>query len=735
MGDNEVYEYSLNSGQNEQILRMKNTNKGIIFSIESQNGQRYSALITSKQIKEVCQAFHTTKTLKELVLILHNTIEAGNISLLPDENGKTIELKFSVKLTSGEYPPFGVVLLLEEPNSLKEEKEDKLPAKFDYKGNAEAEKKYGKTTKNTTEYDKPKVQTNYKKPIVQFEYIEPILQVHYPDGTTKSTKLPARIQTVDGQIPNIDEEQFKLIQQEMNKHMANQDVEGTGMSKYSMNTVPKNLDKNLKKKKLKNKKIPDDNTDKSKYSTFSVPAKPIVYPEQKYVKNTSNPNNIVEYAPNASNGVNNSYSFAQPIIDFNKLINQDNSYNNYNNSNYQSGYYTQNQYQNNIYNSYNQSYPNHFNQAFSEVAQLNPMQQYLQSQAPQAQSQIPGQKPPKKGKKIVKKVGPKNNQKTKTLKNPKNQIQNKIENPKNPNDQEKKETIQKKQEEIQQQQKQQIQNKQQLKQPQLKQQQQKQQQLKQPQLKQPQLKQQQQQQQLKQPQLKQQQQKQQQLQQQQLQQQQLQQQQLQQQQLQQQQIQQQQQQIDIDIEKLFRTEDGLVIFRNGILRGIINKYIEIDFVVSRIQDIILKGAKFNLLYKATTHGDKASVFHEKCDNHQLTLVLVETNKGVRFGGFTTKTWDGHCIKKNDNSAFVFSIDENRYFDIIKDEPAIGCYPKFGPVFFGCQIRIYNEFFTKGGTTCYKGLNYKTTKDFQLNKGEQTYIVKDIEVYEIEPIDV
>ena len=53
----------------------------------------------------------------------------------------------------------------------------------------------------------------------------------------------------------------------------------------------------------------------------------------------------------------------------------------------------------------------------------------------------------------------------------------------------------------------------------------------------------------------------------------------------------------------------------------------------------------------------------------------------------------------------------------------------------CQIRIYNNFFTKGGSTCFKGLNYKTTNDYELNNGEQTYIVKDIEVYNIETIDI
>ena len=36
------------------------------------------------------------------------------------------------------------------------------------------------------------------------------------------------------------------------------------------------------------------------------------------------------------------------------------------------------------------------------------------------------------------------------------------------------------------------------------------------------------------------------------------------------------------------------------------------------------------------HGDKASTFHEKCDNNEKNLVLVETGKGIRFGGFTTQ---------------------------------------------------------------------------------------------------
>jgi hypothetical protein len=70
------------------------------------------------------------------------------------------------------------------------------------------------------------------------------------------------------------------------------------------------------------------------------------------------------------------------------------------------------------------------------------------------------------------------------------------------------------------------------------------------------------------------------------------------------------------------------------------------------------------------------------------------------------------------------------YDIIPNEEAIGCYPKFGPIFLGCQIRIYDNAFTQGGTTFEKGMNYNTQEDFELNGGEREFIVKEIEVYEV-----
>ena len=164
---------------------------------------------------------------------------------------------------------------------------------------------------------------------------------------------------------------------------------------------------------------------------------------------------------------------------------------------------------------------------------------------------------------------------------------------------------------------------------------------------------------------------------------------------------------------------------------IIHNTDELELLTRKINKLNQK-LTLNLVYKATADSDKAVAFHEKCDDAKSTLVLVETDKGKRFGGYTTCSWSGDCVDKKDENAFVFSLDKMEIYENIPGEDAIGCYPKFGPIFLGCQIRIYDNAFTKGGTTFEKGLNYNTQEDFELTGGERVFQIKEIEVYEVIP---
>ena len=183
-------------------------------------------------------------------------------------------------------------------------------------------------------------------------------------------------------------------------------------------------------------------------------------------------------------------------------------------------------------------------------------------------------------------------------------------------------------------------------------------------------------------------------------------------------------------------EENKLIFENTIhqisIRGdIIRNSAELE-MLSRKMNKNTNKICLNLIYKATADSDKAQAFHEKCDGARSTLVLIETTQGRRFGGFTTCSWGGDCIDKKDDDAFIFSLDKMMIYDNIPGEDAVGCYPKFGAIFLGCQIRIYDDAFTKGGTTFEKGLNYNTQEDFELNGGERVFGIKEIEVYEVIP---
>ena len=141
-------------------------------------------------------------------------------------------------------------------------------------------------------------------------------------------------------------------------------------------------------------------------------------------------------------------------------------------------------------------------------------------------------------------------------------------------------------------------------------------------------------------------------------------------------------------EEIYEEENS----QNDTVKGdIIHNTDELELLTRKINKDHKK-LTLNLLYKATADSDRASVFHAKCDDANSTIVLVETDKGKRFGGFTTCSWSGDCLDKKDEDAFVFSLDKMKTYDNIPGDEAIGCYPKFGPIFLGCQIKIFDNAF-------------------------------------------
>ena len=68
-----------------------------------------------------------------------------------------------------------------------------------------------------------------------------------------------------------------------------------------------------------------------------------------------------------------------------------------------------------------------------------------------------------------------------------------------------------------------------------------------------------------------------------------------------------------------------------------------------------KVTKLDLLFKGPNSNFDATSFHLGFDNIVPCLILIETTNGIRFGGFTNRTWKGENEYKNDNTAFLFSL--------------------------------------------------------------------------------
>ena len=146
---------------------------------------------------------------------------------------------------------------------------------------------------------------------------------------------------------------------------------------------------------------------------------------------------------------------------------------------------------------------------------------------------------------------------------------------------------------------------------------------------------------------------------------------------------------------------------------------------------------FNLLYSAKRDGDNRKAFHDKCDNRAPTITIVETQKGIIFGGYTEGQWGYGSGPNKDPNAFCFSLTNNKkYLQNKGKSDSIYCHKNYGPWFGTCFFGIgYNRdnfcsdpnsnYLNDLGT--YGGNDYK---QYEINNFEKSFICNEVEVFEV-----
>jgi len=145
---------------------------------------------------------------------------------------------------------------------------------------------------------------------------------------------------------------------------------------------------------------------------------------------------------------------------------------------------------------------------------------------------------------------------------------------------------------------------------------------------------------------------------------------------------------------------------------------------------------WNLIYRASTHGDSAATFHTLCDNKPCTLLLVKVG-GFIFGGYNTACWNSatnnYC---NAPGSFLFTLinpfgDPPTLFSCKSLAHSIYCNTGYGPSFgSGHDLHISNSSRSVNNNYCNLNNSYNDTLGRGANTftGARNFTVTDYEVF-------
>jgi hypothetical protein len=158
----------------------------------------------------------------------------------------------------------------------------------------------------------------------------------------------------------------------------------------------------------------------------------------------------------------------------------------------------------------------------------------------------------------------------------------------------------------------------------------------------------------------------------------------------------------------------------------------------------IRGKSWTLLCRGSRDGFRASNFHAKCDGRSPTVTLIESTKGFVFGGFTPVAWESPSSASykpdNNRKSFLFTLksprgSEARKFGMASTANAIYCNSSYGPTFGnGHDICVADAGNTNRSSYTLLGNGYPNDTGIngaQLFTGEQSYTVREIEVFAVD----
>ena len=182
--------------------------------------------------------------------------------------------------------------------------------------------------------------------------------------------------------------------------------------------------------------------------------------------------------------------------------------------------------------------------------------------------------------------------------------------------------------------------------------------------------------------------------------------------------------------------------RENLMNSFDSKIIESKDNITFIFDYIKQNDKsFNfkdikLLFRGSRDGERTKTLHELCDNKQNVLIIIKSETGYIFGGYSKVGFKANKIPqyKIDNNCFLFSLNLKKIYPVIKDKPVICHISETTGLSFFRSLTFYDYFMSKKD---WPNINNDIQQYFngfensyEMNGGQEYFKFNELEVFQI-----
>ena len=186
--------------------------------------------------------------------------------------------------------------------------------------------------------------------------------------------------------------------------------------------------------------------------------------------------------------------------------------------------------------------------------------------------------------------------------------------------------------------------------------------------------------------------------------------------------------------KFSNKDDAINSFDSKIIESKDNINFILDYI--KQNDKSLNISKIKLLFRGSRDGERTKTCHELCDNKQNVLIIMKSETGYIFGGYSKIGFKANKILeyKIDNNCFLFSLNLKKIYPVIKDKNVI-CHTRetSGLCFFG-SLMFYDYFMSKKD---WPNLNMDIKQYFnnletiyEMNGGQEYFKCDELEVFQL-----